>query len=133
MNHRQQPTRLASAWKQVLGIGLLLTIALPCAAQQKDSPPPDPDEQAAQQLADDLSWLVESVRLQDDAGLDQVICNDLRARARALREAQLGLIEDPEDPRLLSAIRHRQRAAVYRHFEKLALSGRQVNELEMER
>lgn len=122
-----------SGWKRTLGIGLLLLAALPAGAQQKAQPAAAQDELASQALGTALASLAEAVRTQDDAGLDAAICNDLYSRAQLLRQAQLGMIADAEDPQAQLASRQQRRQAVYSHFEKLLQSGRQINQLEVAR
>ena len=133
MTNMQHRNASLSGWKRALGIGFLLFAALPVGAQQKAEPAAGQDELATQALGTALTSLAEAVRTQDDAGLDAVICNDLRSRAQLLRQAQLGLIADAEDPLAQLASRQERRQAVYSHFEKLAQSGRQINRLEVAR
>ena len=133
MSTTQQERWMIIGWKPLLVTGLLLTGALPGSAQQKDVPPSDQRELATQDLAAALSELAEYVRTRDDSGLDDVICNDLRSQVQLLRQTRLGLLQDPEDPQVRLEFQQRHRAEVYLHFEKLALSGRQINQLEISR
>lgn len=75
---------------------------------------------AEAQITQTFRQLLDGVRKSDAAAVDEAICSDLQSRVRALREARLGLLHNPEDTVALDRLQQSYRAGVYDRLKGFA-------------